>query len=80
MMRRTRPPAKSEVSKNQNRGDVFIYNLVQAQFFLDCKLCPVAVGRGKHGDVFLRFRRDSATEKAFQRWNEYAQQMKSRWP
>ena len=76
MMRRTRPPAAA--IKNQNRGDAYVYNLVQAQFFLDCGLHPVAVGKGKYGDVFLRFKRDEATEEAFQHWVDYAQRMKTK--
>lgn len=64
------------MTRTKNRGDVYVYNLVQAQFFLDCGLRPVAVGRGKHGDVFLRFKRDEATEEAFQRWRNFAREMK----
>ena len=49
---------------------VFVYNLGQAQFFLDHGLCPVAVGKGSYGDVFLKFKRDEATEEVFQLWQE----------
>lgn len=64
--------------RTKNRGDVYVYNLVQAQFFLDCGLRPVAIGRGKHGDVFLRFKRNEATEEAFQRWRNFAREMKTK--
>jgi len=64
--------------RTKSRRDVYVYNLVQAQFFLDCGLRPVAVGRGKHGDVFLRFKRDEATEEAFQRWRNFAREMKTK--
>ena len=62
--------------RTKNQGDVYVYNLVQAQYFLDCGLRPVAVGRGKYGDVFLRFKRDEATEEAFKRWRNFAGEMK----
>lgn len=64
----------------RKQRDVFVYNLMQAQFFLDCGLCPIAVGKGRYGGVFLRFERNEPTERVFQRWNKYAGQMKNKWP
>jgi len=53
--------------------DFYIYNITQAQFFLDNGLCPVRVGRGnRHGDYFLQFVRDEKAEKVFDAW-------KNRW-
>ncbi len=47
---------------------VFVYNMGQAQFFLDHGLRPVAIGRGTRGDVFLKFERNEATEAVFENW------------
>lgn len=49
-------------------NDFYIYNMTQAQYFLDYGLCPVEVGKGRKGDMYLRFTRDSKSNKVFDLW------------
>ncbi len=41
---------------------------MQAQYFLDNGLCPVKIGKGSRGDVFLQFVRDEKADKVFDDW------------
>ncbi len=72
-MRRTKGTADARRDK-----DVYLYNLAQAQFFLDHSLRPVAIGRGSGGMVFLKFKRDAATEEVFQNWNDYVERIREK--
>ena len=73
MMRRTEGTVDA---KRDN--DIYLYNLAQAQFFLDHGICPVAIGRGNSGMIFLKFKRDAATEEVFQNWNDYVQKIREK--
>lgn len=46
----------------------YIYNVKQAQFFLQNGLMPVDVGIGTEKDVFVKFDRDEQAESIFSQW------------
>ena len=46
----------------------YIYNIKQAQFFLQNGLMPVDVGMGVEKDVFIKFVRDEQAENVFNQW------------
>ena len=50
--------------------DFFIYNYLQADFFIKNGLCPVGCGKGGKGDIFVRFRRDEEAERVFYEWRK----------
>lgn len=58
-------------------NDFYIYNIIQAQFFLDCGLCPIGVGRGKKGDFYLKFIRNPKSEEIFSSWVNYINKTKN---
>lgn len=59
------------------RKDIFLYNMSQAQFFLDHGLCPIGISRGNQGDVYVKFEHTEAAEEVWQKWNAHVERMKS---
>lgn len=56
------------MKKNTRSKDFYIYNLEQANFFLQKGLVPIEVGLGTMKTMFVRFRRDDEAERVFTQW------------
>ena len=50
--------------------DFFIYNYLQADFFLQHELKPIQIGKGNKDDIFVRYARNDKSEKVFDEWKE----------
>jgi len=60
----------------QNKNNFFyIYNLVQANFFLMNGLTAMEVGKGNRGDVYVKFARNAKSEEVFDRWVKRGQEL-----
>lgn len=68
---------KKTPSEQENKRDIYLYNISQAQFFLEHGLCPKGVSKGQKGDVYLKFEHTEAAEAVWQLWNAHVQKMKS---
>ncbi|NLJ58232.1 MAG: hypothetical protein GX339_05235 [Tissierellia bacterium] len=55
-------------TNKERKKDFYIYNHFQAQFFLDQGLCPIRIGKGSRGDLFIRFERNEEAERVFEMW------------
>ena len=53
-----------------NIKDFFIYNCLQADFFLQHGLIPKQIGKGNKNDIYIRYTRNSKSEKVFDEWKE----------
>ncbi len=47
---------------------IFVYNLIQAEFYFSKGITPLKVGKGTKGDVFVQFLRTEALKLAFDEW------------
>lgn len=50
--------------------DFFIYNYLQADFFLQHGLIPKQIGKGNQDDIYVRYTRNEKSEKVFDEWKE----------
>ena len=46
----------------------YIYNFVQAKFFINNGLKVIEIGKGSKGDIYHKFIRDEKSEKVFYEW------------
>jgi hypothetical protein len=58
------------ISANDNTYSkyIFVYNLIQAEFYFSKGITPLKVGKGTKGDVFVQFLRTDALKSAFDEW------------
>lgn len=51
---------------------IFIYNLMQAEFYFGKGITPMKVGKGTKGDIFVQFLKTDELKSAFTEWcNRY---------
>ena len=50
----------------------YIYNMRQAQFFINNGLPLLEIGRGYKGDIYHKFLRDERAERVFEMWKNHA--------
>jgi hypothetical protein len=48
------------MNNGEKRGPFYCYNIALAQHLLECGCVPDAIGRGKFGDVYVRFPQSEA--------------------
>jgi len=58
------------MSKQNKNNFFYIYNLVQANFYISNGIKPLEVGKGNRGDIYLKFPRNEKSEEVFSRWIE----------
>lgn len=46
----------------------YIYNPEQANFFNSNGIQVLEIGKGKHGDIYVKFPRNDKSEEVFERW------------
>lgn len=60
------------------RKDLYIYDLNQATFYIQHGLTPVAIAKGKYGDVYVRFKHTDELDQVWQKWGEHIARVRSR--
>lgn len=48
----------------------YIYNPYQSNFFIQNGVYPLECGKGRSGDVFLKFMKTDKSQEIFERWME----------
>jgi uncharacterized protein (DUF1919 family) len=56
----------------------YIYNPDQANFFNLNGVSVLEIGKGKKGDIYIRFPRNEKSEEVFSRWVERCRQLNNK--
>ena len=51
-----------------NKDFLYVYNFKQAKFFANMGLPIIEIGKGKKGDIFLKFMKDEKSAKLYNLW------------
>lgn len=51
-----------------NQKYVYIYNLLQAEFYFSKNITPLKVGTGTKGDTYVQFKKTDELKSAFDEW------------
>jgi hypothetical protein len=54
----------------------YIYNHIQSNFFLNNGIPVLEIGKGKKGDIYIKFPRNEKSEEVFSRWIERGRYLK----
>lgn len=52
------------------KNDFYFYNIDQCHYFVQNGIPVLEVGKGKLGDIYLKFPRNEKSEEVFSRWIE----------
>jgi len=66
------------MNNGEKRGPFYCYNIALAQHLLECGCVPDAIGRGKFGDVYVRFPQSEALGEGLRRWSELMRKVRGK--